>query len=131
MQEFKKRRSRNEEILRLSVRTLGAVLLLVVTVFAVRAAWGMYGKFIQARNAKLATDIQLSDMQGQYEQVGASVEALSSSRGVEAQIRQRYGVVKPGEGEIRIVLNAASTSDESIRPPSNIVMRIWNTIFPW
>lgn len=131
MQEFKKRRSRNEELLRLTIRAFGALVLFLVMLAVVRAAWGMYGKFVQARNAKLATDIQLSELQGQYEQVGASVEALSSPRGVEAQIRQRYGVVKPGEGEIRIVLATASTSAEAVRPPPNIFMRMWNALFVW
>lgn len=94
MQEFKKRRSRSEEYIRLAVRSLTALVLLLVMVVAMRAAWGMYGKFTQARTAKLATDVQLKEAQAQYAQVGASVEALSSQRGVEAQIRQRYGVAK-------------------------------------
>jgi cell division protein FtsB len=130
MREFNRRRSRREEIVRFSTRAAGALVLLLVTFMAVRAAWGMYGKFASSAAADEAAQQNLASLQKQEAQVSGAVGSLSSDRGVEAQIRQRYGVAKPGEGEIQIVTDSASSS-----PPAasseNIFVRIFHAIFPW
>ena len=130
MHEFKKRRSVRESVLRFYIGVIGLLMLLFLTVVAVKAAWGMYGKFSAASQSSMVAQQELTLLQTQEAQVRTAVEELSTPRGVEAQIRQRYGVAKPGEGEIRIV-HDASTSSAQASPQGNVFVRIWHALFPW
>ena len=126
MQDFAKRRSMG----RLLKSFGGALILLVLTVLAVRAAWGMYGKFAEAAQSDALSQKQLASLEQQQVQVAASVTAFSSERGIEEQIRERYGVVKPGEGQIQIVRDAATTTAQNPREP-NLFIRAWQALFGW
>lgn len=130
MREFNRRRSRREEVMRFCMRLAGVLALLVITTAAVRAAWGMYGKFSSSAAADAVAQQNLASLEQQETQVNAAVSSLSSEEGVEAQMRERYGVAKPGEGEILIVEDAASTTPQA--PPSpNVLSRIFHALFPW
>jgi cell division protein FtsB len=108
----------------------GVVLLLIVAVVAVRAAWGMYGKFAEAAQSDELAQKEFATLQVQQVQMTTSVNSFNSSRGLEGQIRERYGVVKPGEGQIQIVREAASTTQGSL-PAKNIFIRAWEALFGW
>jgi cell division protein FtsB len=128
MRDFSKRRGTE---VRHFLQTLGWVLLLlVIAVVAVRAAWGMYGKFAEAAASDDISQKQLAAMQEQQAQVTSAVESFTSSRGLEAQMRERYGVVKPGEGQIQIVRDSASTTPQGV-PSENIFIRAWHALFGW
>jgi len=129
MQDFAKRR-KTATIVGI-IKSLGGLLLLVVVTFvAVRAAWGMYGKFAEAAQSDELAHKQLAALQTQATQVSASVDSFGSSRGLEAEVRERYGVVKPGEGQIQIVRDASTTPS---RGPAgqNIFIRVWQALFGW
>ncbi len=106
-----------------------AALLLLAGV-AVRAAWGMYGKFASAAAADAAAQNELAALAARHAQVGAMVAELSTDRGVESQVRQRYGVGRPGEGEIDIVRQPSTTSDESAGG-RGFWRRLWDALFVW
>jgi cell division protein FtsB len=130
MQDYRKRRTTKQDALRAGLGLGGVLLLALVAYFAVKGAWGMYGKFAAASQADADAKQELSDLQGQYAQVGASVDALSSDRGVEAGVRERYGVARPGEGQIDIIRREATTSDATPGEP-NIFVRIFRALFVW
>ncbi len=130
MREFKKRRSRREEIFWLCVRGVGALLLLLVAAAAVHAAWDMYGKLSAASQGQEEAEAQLASLQAEKKGVSASVAQLSTARGVEAEVRQRFGVVKPGEGEIEIVRDqgSATTTDDASK---HWWSRVFHALFVW
>jgi cell division protein FtsB len=130
MRDFKKRRNRRGELTFLSLRALGVLVLFLITVVAVHAAWGMYGKLTEATQAQQEAQEQLVTLQGQQQSVTSSVGNLSSERGIEAQVRERYGFIKPGEGEIDIVTDVSSSSPET-PSPEPWWRRIFNTLFGW
>ena len=131
MQDFSKRRhSRSFELVRLGGSILGVLLLAFLVVVSARAAWDMYGKFTQASEEREGAEKQLQALQERETQVSAAVEALSSPRGVEAEIRARFGVAKPGEGEIQIVRdekNSTAVTEQS----QNVFERMWRALFMW
>ena len=128
MRDFSKRRGTE---VRRFLQTLGWVLLLlVIAVIAVRAAWGMYGKFAEAAASDDISQRELAAMQEQQAQVAASVDSFSTSRGLETQVRERYGVVKPGEGQIQIVRDSSSTAPQ-VAPSKNVLMQVWQSLFGW
>ncbi len=130
MREFKKRRGYRGEILNLGLRVLGVLVLLGVTGLAVRSAWDMYTKLAEASRGDIAAQVQLATLQAQETQVANSVDIISSARGVEAQVRGRFGVARPGEGVIQIVRDAP-TSTTNIAPSQHWWERLWRILFVW
>lgn len=130
MQDYRHRRGSKQDVLRAAIGLCGVLLLALVAYFAVRGVWGMYGKFASASRADEAAKIELEELTRQHEQVGAAAEALSSSRGVEAGVRERYGVAKPGEGQIDIIRREATTSAES-QEERGFFSEMFHALFVW
>jgi hypothetical protein len=55
---------------------------------------------------------------------------LSSLRGVEAEVRERYGVARPGEGKIEIVRNSKGEDIQGLED-GNIFIRVFRSLFVW
>lgn len=130
MRDFTKRR-RGDTLRRFFFGLAAVAVLLFVTFGAVRAAWGMYGKFAEAANANDAAQQNLVQMKAQEASVGAQVASLSSQEGQEAQLRQSYGVALPGEGEIQIVREAPTSTSPAASAPGNFFARIFRALFVW
>ncbi len=129
MRDFKKRRMQKKDTGRFALRLVGVALLAVVTFTAAHSAWDMYGKLVRATQQQEETQRQLALLTAQANQVQASVAALSSGRGVEEQMRERFGVARPGEGEITIVENTTTAS--STAPEPSWWQRLYHTLFVW
>jgi len=129
MRDFAKRGS-TANAMRFLKSFAGLLLMLVITVVAVRAAWDMYGKFAEAAQSDEVAQKQLMALEAQQAQVSASVDSFASPRGLEAQVRERYGVVKPGEGQILIVRDSTTTPSQGAAP-QNIFIRVWQALFGW
>ena len=127
MRDFKKERGRSRQYLRVAFGLVLMGILAVIALWAAEAAWGMYQKFTEASAADAAAQSELRGMQAQYTAVSTTVQQLGTDRGLEAAIRTRYGVGKPGEGEIDIVRQAATTSPRG-SSNQNWFERLWQAI---
>lgn len=130
MRDFKKRRAQGKDLLRVGLGGAGVLLLLVVAFFTVRGAWNMYGKFSGASEARTIAESQLAALEARYLAVKSDVESLKSERGIEAEVRERYGVVRPGEGQIDIVRQASTTGDVAVKKQT-LFERLWDLLFVW
>lgn len=130
MQDYRRRRAGRQDVTRVGLGALGVLLLALVAFFAVKGAWGMYAKFAAASEADAASQVELETLKSQVSQVGASAAALVSSRGVEAGVRERYGVARPGEGQIDIIRRDATTTPPKTEEP-NIFVKIFRALFVW
>jgi cell division protein FtsB len=129
MRDFTKHAGPRRQRLRFFAWIAGLILLAFVTFGAVRAAWGMYGKFAEAAEDNAGAEQSLSQLTAEEERMNATVEALGSARGQEAALRQTYGVALPGEGEIQVIEESASTTPP--QPASqNVFVRLWHALFP-
>lgn len=99
------------------------VVLAALAFFTVRAAWGMYEKFTIAAAADEEEQAQLAQLHQQYAQVSEDVQQVSTPEGIDGQVRERWGLAKPGEGEIDIVETPAAAASST--PPSE---SIWSWI---
>lgn len=130
MREFKKRRSRRAELVHLSIRLGGALLLLLVTIGAVKGAWDMYGRLAMATAGQQSAAAQLANLKAQEAAVESQVDELSSMRGQEALLREHYGVVKPGEGVVQIVHQSATSTSET-GSASTWLGSLFHALFSW
>ena len=129
MREFKKRRTAGAELLRITLGGAGILALAGITVIASRATWDMYGKFAEAAAARAGAESQLQDLQTRYQKIDSDVKTLSSDRGKEWTLRERYGVARPGEGQISIVRQATST--EVLRQEPDLLQKLLQLLFVW
>lgn len=129
MREFQKHRTTKKSPLLLLAHAAGLLVLCIVTVFMARAAFGMYSKLNRAALGQQEARAQLALLEEQKKQVAATVEGFASDRGVEAQIRQRFGVARPGEGEIQIVREAPKV--EMVAAPESWWRRVLRVLFVW
>jgi cell division protein FtsB len=137
MRDFKKERlnrsskgDRRRQYLRMATGLGMMAVLGLVAVGSAHAAWGMYQKFTDASAADAAGQAELASMQTEYQSVSTTVTQLGTDRGLEAAIRNRYGVGKPGEGEIDIVPEASSSAPQS-GSDQNWFERLWHAVFVW
>ncbi len=130
MQGYKRKQTRHGSIVQWLLRGGVVLVLLVLCIFSIRATWGMYQKFVEASQGQDLVQAQLHSLQMQEQTIGAAVQELNSREGFEAQVRARYGVVKPGEGEIQIVATeptASSTGGSSY----SFWYRLWHPFSLW
>lgn len=126
----KKRRGAGFTLLRNLGGIAAIIILALLAAVSARAAWNMYEKFTQASVGRQSAQHEFDELKEKKERVSAAVEALSSQRGVEAEIRQRFGVALPGEGEIKIVRDQSGEGSAS-KEPQNAWEWIVETFFVW
>jgi cell division protein FtsB len=98
MQSFKKRQSASSVILRFFAMGAGVLMLFLLSVVVARAAWGMYDTFKVSVDARVSAEGQLASLKKDEVRLSAAVENFDTPTGIEHEIRDRFGVVKPGEG---------------------------------
>jgi len=130
MQDFKKRNTKVHRSVRFGFALIGMLVLMGIAGVAVSSAWGMYGTFKAAVAARHDAEAQLASLQADQTRITADVDSFSSQEGVEAQVRERFGVAKPGEGEIQIVRNQPD-SDVQPAPDENPLVKIFHALFVW
>lgn len=90
------------------------VLLLIIIALLLNAIWGMYIKQHTAITNFDKTAAVYDSLQTRQEMISSEIERLKTSVGIEEEIRQKYGLVKPGEEVIVMVGdNTASSSADS------------------
>lgn len=109
---------------------LSTILLFATAGVAVSSAWNMYGTFAVAADARVDAEKTLSAAQADEARITATVAALDSQSGIEREVRERFGVVKPGEGEIQIVRESAQESPEAVQE-ENGLLRTLRSLFLW
>lgn len=130
MRDFKKRQPIGSTILKFFVSGMGTLLLFLLTVVMVRAAWGMYDTFTVAADARTSAESQLTSLKADHARLAAAVTSFESSEGVEREIRERFGVALPGEGAIQIV-RKDSSPEELVIDKGNIFLRTVRSFFIW
>ncbi len=131
MSYARKHRTHTEETLRLIMAVGGTVLLAGAAFFAVRGTWSMYGKLSAAGESSSAAAHELRDLQVRQIRIQADIERLSSPRGVEGELRERYGLAKPGEGVIQVVESQSSAVPANAPSGGTILEKILHTLLPW
>jgi len=103
--------------------------LVVVLLFIASAAWGVYGKYRETEENTENILHELAKLQEREAAVKNEIKRLSSERGVEEEIREKFGFIKRGEGVIVIVDSPFQSSDEFSRQNKNTTLAsVWKSI---
>lgn len=79
------------------------VLLLIFVALAARAVWGVYAKERESLELRKRAEADLSELQLREANLRADIAALKTDRGLEAAIREEYGMGREGEQLVVIV----------------------------
>ena len=91
------------------------------------ATWRVYSKGQDAKQAREDAEKALADLTARKSAVEATLNRLNTEQGIDAEIRNRYQLVKPGEEQIVLIQSQqkanASSSTES--------KGMWETFIGW
>ncbi len=73
------------------------LLIALAIVFVGQGAWGMYNKSREAKARADDANQKLTELRERSDELSRDIELLSSERGVEEEIRDRFMVAKEGE----------------------------------
>ncbi len=105
MREFQERR----RIKKLLHSRYAITFLIVVLLFVLKGVWGVYGKYEKSKEIALRMKTEAAALQAREDSLNNSIAALGTPEGKEKEIRDRFGVVKPGEKMVVLVDAAATT----------------------
>ncbi len=92
--------------------------LLMVTIFLIRGAWGVYQKQVQSSADLLRVKESLGEAQKREIELTQAIEHLQTSEGVEREIREKFNVARSGENVIMIVDEIQSSGLPELRKRS-------------
>lgn len=82
-----------------------AVFLAILVIWAMVAAVGAFKKDREAKGLRDQYARDLSQLRSKQSELSEKIRVLSTDRGMEAEVRSRYRVVKPGEQLVVVVDN--------------------------
>ena len=87
--------------------------LFLILIFTVDGAWNIYQKAKIARAERDVAARALADVQVRKAELESSLAKLQSEGGVEADVREKFTVVKPGEDVVVVVDDNIKKSENS------------------
>lgn len=114
---------RRKRFIRLLYSKPVLLLLLILIIFMSKAAWNMYEKERETATNLAQVRVQHDELAGRESELRESVEALETPKGVEAEIRNKFGVIKEGEQVIYIV-DSGAERDETTAEKSGLWQKI-------
>ena len=73
------------------------IVVVVFFIFVANGAWGMYRKSTEATEKRNGAEARLAELQKREKELSDDILRLSTDRGIEGEIRDRYMVAKEGE----------------------------------
>ena len=83
---------------------LSIIVLVALVFFLARAVWGVYLKNNISRQVREAAVRQINELEARKAELEEKLRELESPEGLEAEIRDKLPVAKPGE-EVIIIVN--------------------------
>jgi len=101
--------------------------LIIFLVILLNSLWEVYNKQEIAKNNLAKTAASLESLRGREKMLSSEIERLKTEDGTEAEVREKYGLVKPGE---EVIVLSGQEESKSINSPST-QSDIWQKIFDW
>lgn len=103
------------------------ICLLIVIFFLLIKVWDVYKKQALTRDYLAKTAASLESLQAREKMLSSEIERLNTEEGTEEEIREKYGLVKPGE-EVIVVVDEDSTDSNSFLPKET---SFWQKLVNW
>jgi len=108
MLDFKEKR----KVERVLFSRVTIVILGVALAFLLSGVWGVYKKASIAYENKGRVAGDLAELQDREEALLLNIEKLKSGRGIESEVREKFGVVKNGE-EVVVIVDPTTEKEQN------------------
>jgi len=105
MLDFKRK---NKGIQKIYLKVI-IVILAVLVLFAGNATWNLYLKYSEAKFNREIAQKELEKLQKREQDLLTELNKLSNDRGVEEELRKKFGIVREGE-EVVVIVEAPEGS---------------------
>lgn len=92
---------------------VSVVVLVVAVGYLGLSTYKVYTRMVEVEKLRLTAEAERDALRERNEELSASLKELGTTRGVEAEIRSRYPLVKPGE--VEFVLPAGADSSTTVQ----------------
>jgi len=123
MREFQ----RKKKVRNILYSWVTVVVLALVAALLAKAVWSLYGKERQSAQAAAEAKSELGQLQTQQAELSEDYASLSTSEGVERDIRENFNMAKNGE-QLVIVVGDATATPSTPSPEPGFFGRIWQAI---
>ncbi len=107
---------------------MGAALILLF--FLGSDTWNVYTKNEEAAQANTDVADQLSQLQARQKALSTEIDALSTERGIEAQVRETYPLAKNGE-EVIVLTNPPQAATDTQAQAGSGWWQWFTGLFSW
>ncbi len=97
---------------RLFYSPIGIVLACIILFSLIRGGLGIHEKAMLAGQRLSQAQTELADLQHQQSSLSASIAQLSTTEGIEAELREKYHAVKEGES-VAVIIDNSNTASSS------------------
>jgi len=123
MLEFQEKR----KIKRLVYSKITLVILIILIILMFKMVWEVYEKECLTKENLTKTSNSLKGLQVREKMLSSGIDKLETDTGIEQEIREKYGLVKPGEEVIIVVDKGDSTSSLPISSRTGF----WQKVKDW
>jgi len=109
------------------------ILLGLILIFLVNTVWGIYNKAKVAHDNKELVLQNFNDLKEREEYLSLKIEKLKTERGIEEEVREKFGVVREGE-EVVIVVDSDIENEKYKKQNIFNPQGLWQkflSIFKW
>lgn len=130
MKELRRKRT----IQRLLYSWITITLLALIVLFAASAVWGVYQKYRESRLNRIHAEEELTHLKERQQNIKEDIRRLGTEKGVEQEIREKFGLSKEGEKVIVIVDPEQQRQNKSQRAAVggdffDVIWRAFKSIF--
>lgn len=101
------------------------IFLLLIVLLVGKGVWGVYKSEKVSLFNKRFSEKEYEELKKRSDLVSEEIKVLKTDKGVEAEIRDKFRVVKEGE-QLAIVINSNDVEEEIITKKENFWKRIWH-----
>lgn len=102
------------------------ILLFLILVVLARATWYGYQGFMLSKKNREVARLEKEELETRIFELENDIKKLETDRGLEGEIRGKFGVAKEGEGVIMLV-DSSETSTDEVKEGKGF----WGTIMNW
>jgi len=85
---------------------------LIIFILLLRGGWNIHQKALLAQQRLDQAQTELADLQQQQATLSSSISQLSSTAGIEAELREKYHAVKQGES-VAVIVDTSKTDSKN------------------
>ena len=122
MLEFQEKR----KIKRFFYSNVTLIFLIILIFLLLKMVWSVYEKQALTKDNLAKTATSFEGLQAREKMLSAEIERLNTEAGREVEIREKYGLVKPGE-EVIVVVPKAEDDLNQVSTPSSF----WQKLKEW